>query len=506
MTIYNETMSDGVLVDGDVVTTIDSNLIFEDGVLLDGSPAYGLVLSETASDGVLIDGVAQVVQNFEVDLFVKYAVNNEITSQISFSWSVGELPFYWWVVEGYVHPPDSTSYLDISVPEKQNFIQTILARTPKEVGEIFARENVNWEIVYLKKWTQPADPYLVNPAVPNTLVKVDYKFPSFSISNRPIIKIGFFSDVVRIFQIYQGSGGAKFYGNAETVIASGGTTPTTASYNYVSSGNIVYTGGTATASSSFQTNFLNYLGLKTILLSEFIFGLGQSNTLAGVTNTVATACGTCDAFPYELYLENNFSNPGLLGNFLQRNGFEFSTLIPMIYSSRSNSWVGYQHFQGMSDDNKNDENWRFQFEFGCTNSPFGQEDATSSPVLKFSILVTRKNLGTNYASDTRIIIVFSSADVCDIVRNFKNDFVFSLNTKTTYINNPNGITPLSVLLNDKIGLFKSTFWTTNPNLSFRMSATNFFSQSENKNISQIIPSQPTLSQTGAGFTNSTVNV
>ena len=40
------------------------------------------IYNDTMSDGVLIDGTAGVVQQFSVDLQVYYAVNEEIESEI----------------------------------------------------------------------------------------------------------------------------------------------------------------------------------------------------------------------------------------------------------------------------------------------------------------------------------------------------------------------------------------------------------------------------------------
>jgi len=464
------------------------------------------IYNDTMSDGILIDGISDIVQEISVELPIYYAVNQEIESEISFYWSVGDLPLYWWVIEGYVNPPDDTKSLDVSVPEKQNFIQTILARTPKEVGEYFAREYRSWEIVYLKRYSQPADIYQNNPNLPNDLQVVDYKFPQFSISTRSLIKMGMTVSVVQIYERYQGSGGSTLYGSADAAITSGGTTPTTSNFVYASSGGYVSTGGSGEAISSFATSFLTYGGIKTFMLSEVVFGLGVAPAIVAPTNTVATACGTCISFPLGLFVEHNFSNPGVLGNFLQRNNYTFAKILPLTFSNRSNSWLAFQHFEGASSDNANIENWRFQFEWACTNSPFGQESSTSTPVFKFSIIVTRKNLGTNIATDTRIIIIFSSFDVCEAVRNFKEDFIFNLNTKTNYVNNINGIVPISILLNDRIGIFKSSYWIGSPYLSIRISSQNILNQGENKDITSIIPKPATLFQLGTGFRTSSTAV
>jgi hypothetical protein len=92
------------------------------------------------------------------------------------------------------------------------------------------------------------------------------------------------------------------------------------------------------------------------------------------------------------------------------------------------------------------------------------------------------------------------------VRNFKEDFIFNLNTKTNYVNNINGIVPISILLNDRIGIFKSSYWIGSPYLSIRISNQNILNQGENKDITSIIPKPATLFQLGTGFGTSSTAV
>lgn len=459
------------------------------------------VYNETMIDGVEIDGSASATAQVIVDIDFYWSVNNTIEVDSSFEWSVGEVPLYWFVIEGYLYPPDATQALAITVPEKQNFIQTILARTPKEVCEYFAREKLPWQIVNVKRYRQPADIYLNDPnAYTNVLEKLNFQCPEFLVSTNAIIYMGMATSCVEVVANYVGSGGASFSGSASASITSGGTTPTTSSFAYASTGLLVQTGGSALASSSLQVDYLTYAGITTFLQQEVLFGLGVStSTIAPVNNLIATACGTCNAFPSQLYLQTNLENANIFSKFLQRNNLDFSKVMPLFYNGRLESWLAFQHFVGLSEDNVTNETWRFQFEWGCTNN-FG--DSTGFPILKFSMLVTRKILESGLSMDTRMVIIFTTDSVCSAIRNFKQDLLFNLNVKTKYVTSIIGVMASNVLLTDKIGIFGSTYWQSNPNLGVRISSQNTILATELKDISFIVPQDPSLFQEQTAFQRS----
>ena len=520
-----ENASGGSLANGNALYDLVAFEVGEDGALLDGISLISAVYDTEMNDGVLLDGPLDANHVFTVSQNVNFAVDSILSTSISFVWNVGELPFYWWVIEGYVYPIDDVNCLGITVPEKQNFTQTILARTPKEVEEYFCREDRNWEIVRGRRWSRPADPYLANIQsfqypqyitndaatctqnsegdAANCLQDIDYKFISFRVSTRAKIYIGFLSEVIFVIPPVVGSGTIKTGGAAETIIKSGAVTPTTASFEYIPTGLKVFTGGSAEAYDSFGKSFTTYVGFTTIIDSEFVFGLGQSLTLAAPTVIIATLCGSCFAFPMTLYVEHNFYDAGVLKNFLQRNGLTYPSILKLLYNGKYDAWYAYQHFVGTSDDNYNQEAWTFSFELQCTNAPFSKEDSSGTPVIKFSILATRKNLGTNYATDTRIVLIFNSNDFCDSVRNFKEDFIFSVNTKTNFVSTRNSIFPLNVILTDKIGMFATQYWYNRPNLNLRISANDVTVKTENKDITPIIPKPPTVTQGVAAFNTAT---
>lgn len=458
---------DGALLDGVSIETVEFSNSMDDGALLDGTSSVTEAFNEIAEDGVELDGSYSATVSLNVDLFTNYAINNQIDVDASFFYSVGELPLYWWQIEGYVWPPDDTRCL--AIPERQNFIQTILARTPQEVCEYFDRENRNWQIVSVKRFTQPADAYLADQTdTCNLLYQVNYICPNFTVSNRPIIQMGMKVTVSQLFEKYTGSGGAVFYGEADASIVSGGTTPTTTSYEYASSGLVITTGGSATATSSFDVSYLTSIGAKTILEDYILFGIGTAPLLAAPTNTIETACGNCLAFPLNLYIEDNLENPSIFSNFLRRNAFELPDTLRISYSRRSGFWSESLHFTGLSTDSRAEELWRVQYEWGCT-SAYGGETGLF-PLLQFSILITKRNLTTNQSSDTRVLVYLSSDPICDIIRNFQQDLIFTINVRTSNLISINNIVAESILITDNIGIFSSTYWATNPNLEIRISA------------------------------------
>ena len=495
--VSNEIAQDGALLNGDALSTLDSVDSMNGGVLLNSTSSVFEEFKITGQDGVEIDGSYNGTVSFNVDLFLNYSINNQIDVDASFYWSVGELPLYWWQIEGYVWPPDDTRCLSIEVPERQNFIQTILARNPKEVCEYFARQNRNWQIVNVKRFTQPADAYLADQTdTCNALVPINVLCPQFLVSTRGFTAMGMTVKAVQLFNIYQGGGTVNVYGEASAAITSGGTTPTTSSFEYVSTGLVVTTGGSATSTSSFAHDYISYAGIKTSLDEQFLFGLGEAISIVAPDNTIATSCGTCVAFPLNLYIEDNIENPSILANFLRRNAFELPSVTKVSYSKRTSSWTTSLHYTGISTDNIANELWRIQYEWGCTSEYNGETGAY--PLLKFSILITKKNLDTNLSLDTRILVYLPSDSVCNLVRNFAQDLIFQLNVHTGYVSNVGGILADSVLITDNIGIFKSAYWVYYPNLSIRISGADTTTNVGMVDLYPIFPIQSMLTVEGVG--------
>ena len=106
--------------------------------------------------------------------------------------------------------------------------------------------------------------------------------------------------------------------------------------------------------------------------------------------------------------------------------------------------------------------------------------------------IVKTNTDTNMDADTRIVVLFPSAEFCTAINNFLEDFVFSIDVKTSFVSAPNAIEPLSVLLYDDIGIFKSNYWTKNPKLNFTLTQAGNTTTEEKLDLTPFLPQQNTF--------------
>ncbi|MEY3164208.1 MAG: hypothetical protein RI887_1032, partial [Actinomycetota bacterium] len=363
----------------------------------------------------------------------------------------------------------------------------------------------------IKQWSRYAEPLLANefPTDCNELTEVPFAdLPAcldFTMQTKALTHIVMTTKVTENFFFYTGSGEISTAGSGLAEIISGAPTPTTGSLEYASLGGPVLTGGEAEITSSWNPDLLTEIGVQTFLENEPIFGEGEDiPVIVAPTDLVTTACGSCTSMPLQLYIQHNFNNPSTLYNFLNRNGLTLPNILTFFYNSRLETWISTQHFTGISDDNINNETWRFSFELACVDN-FGAE-STGRPVIKFSITIVRKNLVTDVDFDTRIVVLFPSDQFCNAVRNFIDDFPFNIDVKTSFVSTAGNIQPDSVLVYDKINIFKSNYWTNNPKLYLRLSNSSTILKTEKKDISSILPNGNTFLGSGLNITESTTGV
>jgi hypothetical protein len=529
---YNSSGNDGAIVDGELVATSNFNVVSDGGSLISGDSFLSLNNNLETSGGLSASGLEYNVQTMSIDQEINFSINKKFNYDIEFQWEIGQQPLYWYRVQGSCNWPTSQgSGLDyppflpggcdvmgiqttdmkcVGAIGRQSFVQNILARNTKDLCNQITRSRLRWNVTSVKKWSRPADPTLVQQDdICNTLEEIPFEdIPEcieFIVASNPIVKITVTVILTETIKNYNGSGVVEINGNCTASIISGGVTPTTSNFAYTVTADVISTGGSASAVSSWQNEFTTNIYISTHIDQTIDFGSAQDTpAISIVNNPVATSCGSCLAMPNEIYVQNNISNPGVFYNFLGRNGLTFSSVITTSYSNKLEGWVGHQHFLGLSDDNSNQERWRFTFEFGCISEYGG--DIIGSPVVKFSMIAVRKNLFTGNDYDTRLVVIFNSIDFCESIRNFTNDFLFNYNVKTNYIYNAQGIVPISTLLYDQIGIFKSDYWLANPNLTFRLSAISSNVTAEVKDISNILPRAETVEQTGSTFESVTIIV
>lgn len=524
------------------------------GVLAGGS--WGTTFPITGSGGVTIAGNSTSNQSVVFDLEGEWYVNAYVFFDLEANWGLGEQPLSWYRVQGCCNYPTAAGsglptgpqypggcdVMGIQTDDancvgaigKQQFIQNILARSVIDVCNELTRSKLRWQICSIKKWSRPADPtYISSDDTCNTLTEVPYSsIPEcieFVLQTKATVMIGVTITLYEDFQVASSQSGKtrlsyvggsyldgmqnivtgpttvqtlSVFGNAATIIQSGGTTPTTNEYFFGSNGG-AKCGGVAVVAHLSQSGvskdlaeYLVSIDCKVFIpdnpntglpFEEIIFGEPTITTASLLlpTGIVTTACGSCDAMPLNIYMQHNLANAGVLNNFLIRNGLTFSNVLQLSYNSNLSMWVAVQHFNGIADDNANTETWRFTFDLDCTNEVAGE--STGASVIKFGVTVTRKNNYTNVVYDSRIMILLPSIDTCNFIRNFYTDLNISLNTKTNYILNDAQVVPDTVILYDKIGMFATTYWNKNPEILLRFSRQNMEIKYDRRNIGSLFP-------------------
>jgi hypothetical protein len=234
--------------------------------------------------------------------------------------------------------------------------------------------------------------------------------------------------------------------------------------SYLASG-LLSPGGTTTASCTFKGDFSTGAKFGAFLSNISInYGTVAAPVLAPSSTQVQASCCDTLSLPQILYIKHDLSRSDVLSNFLKVNGFTLPPTLKMTYSRQKNSWYTNAHYIGNSVTNS-DQILNLIFEFGCTSgNSVNLFASTTDTVWGFSLLVTSKNLSDLKVGVgiTRLFIEFDPADVCGISGDLKFDFSYNLNTEET------APTVRQVAFSDHLGVFNSSSYLSNPNVSFEV--------------------------------------
>lgn len=466
---------------------------------------------------ITLSGSAEEKVTYNFEQQIVYQTLGLVEFSREFQWQTGQLPLKWYRVQGccrFPTPagdgigegiPGGCEIISLETDDekctgalgKQQFIQNIVARTVSEVCEQLQQSKLRWQICSIKQYSRPVENAFVDPNDEcNKLLEVPFdEIPEcleFTIHSDVVTSIKASSEIYQ-YSSFSGSGTLNVSGNAFNRILIAGIEqpyPSTALYKFDSEGGNLNLDGEAVTiySLDLALRFLNDLEIETELsFLEMVFGAGISNdNLVLPTQTVATACGSCDSMPRTIYMFQNIANNNVFTKYLFRNGLDMPNPFILTYSNRLRCWTANVNLTGLSDDNVGTrENWRFSFEWSCVNNYAGYELGSSS--WKFGFIASRANLDTGIDFETRCIVIFPPGILCDSTQNLNFDFSFDLNTKTNLVTNNLDIIPNTILLTDQIGLFKSNYWKLNPNLSFRFSKKNRLNETKRQNIYPIFP-------------------
>lgn len=252
--------------------------------------------------------------------------------------------------------------------------------------------------------------------------------------------------------IFTGNGELNFSGESDANIIS---------YNYISDGNLNFSGN-AVIDSEWLGLFETHGGMSGFVDNlEVVFTEEDTQFINSITSsaiTIYNTCG-CNVIPSILYLSHNLEFGGILKEYLVRNGIVLSDYVNLFYDGRYGSWRNSIYLTGVGDNLNSQENWNLIFEWACVNEY--AEESFNSSVWKFSLLVSRKNLGFNVDFDTRILILFPSSQICLDANLFDFNFDFKVNTRDKFVKTNNNLIVDVLTFHDEIGMFRSKHFLSN---------------------------------------------
>jgi hypothetical protein len=195
-----------------------------------------------------------------------------------------------------------------------------------------------------------------------------------------------------------------------------------------------------------------------------ILPMPQAEVTALTPPTTTINSCLCTTMPLSLTFSHNLVTANKFQQFLQRNGITFSNYITIEYNIPNNSWQANFHYQGASSAALNAEMWTMVFELQCTNLLGGTE--IGSNVWRFAIKITQRNLLTNEAFQTRLMVAFLPDNLCNNGLNFS--FTLNFDTQLQLATIDPSSTIYEMIFYDAIGLFKTATWITSPNLLINM--------------------------------------
>lgn len=196
-----------------------------------------------------------------------------------------------------------------------------------------------------------------------------------------------------------------------------------------------------------------------------IFGSVDVGETAVPVDTILTSCGRgCIDLPLTIDMNHNLNQDNKLSQFLFRNNFSMSSVIPLNYNKPNDAWQANLHFNGVSSVGDK-ESWNIVFELQCSSFVSGVELGQS--MLRFGVSIIQKNLITGEDYDTRVMSIFDPLSVCQ--RDSELIFRLTIDSKLKSTIVLPESTVQDTIVHDNIGLFKTGFWFENPEILFNVS-------------------------------------
>jgi len=264
-----------------------------------------------------------------------------------------------------------------------------------------------------------------------------------------------------------------------------------ASEYIVSTSGGITLGGSATGSSAYYTTTssggVTFGGSATVATTSGVFASGGGGPVIGSpaeddnsevfdpdaaikvvsgtpillpTAKISTCCENNTLPPLLVVQHFKLDRAGSIAKFLSRNGYQLTDSTRITYFANRKMWQGTRMFQGQGFYSNDSEILRLAFEFGCSQPPFGPMDIGSGKWV-FGMTASFQNLRTGKVRSTRMLVQFSSQDVC--IDGIPTSFNFSVNTATK-LATPSALQPL--VLQDGASVFTGSAVDEQPTFNF----------------------------------------
>lgn len=393
------------------------------------------------------------------EITFNFSYNFELTKTISWKTETGSE--YWWQVKGCCKNIYDSGGNDNPCPpikvngdcqNKSQYIQVILSPSVQDLCEELKSNNWNWKICSIERWSKPAEnEFVTSQDECNILEQFDYKNVAacleLSIDHQVIEKIRFKervffskcnqSNCIGDVFAYEGSGSLNISGEAE------------------------YPGTTSEMQKLQAVQSMNYFVEEKIsfryisIIKEFNFSERYINEYIPNLSLVQVPCMDCTDIPNILYVDNNLKNLNIMSSFLYENDYDLEDEIPLKFNKTTSLWSSVIHYSSKI----NDEKWKVILDLGCAN-----EENSDFYFWKFSILFFHQK--NKIKKETRLNLSIPDKFVCSYSKDYILNFQYNIINKYLFINYVAYYDNFYFI--DNIGLFKSNYWSSNPNLIIKV--------------------------------------
>ena len=174
----------------------------------------------------------------------------------------------------------------------------------------------------------------------------------------------------------------------------------------------------------------------------------------------------CKNVPYQIQLRHNLTKSSELTRFATRNNLTVPSIVSLVYNDKIGQYAGNIKLSGLSSFANAKESWSVTFNLYCTGE-LNQFANRYNWILNVNI---RRSTSGFTDSETNVIIYLLSSYICPQfdAKSFNVRMIINLSTGIAQINNSSFIN--STNINDRINLFLSEAWLSDPNLAISIGA------------------------------------